>query len=117
MKFIVPKIAQYANSQNKISESDFVSNEEFHIEIQKVSRTVWAAKKGSHWKHTGIMNAPGQYQVDKERELTAKQKKVFSERNPPGQKFTKTDLAKYENSWDQRLECQVLGVRRISVPL
>ena len=99
MKFIVPKIAQYANSQNKISESDFVSNEEFHIEIQKVSRTVWAAKKGSqletHWYYE---RARGQYQVDKERELTAKQKKVFSERNPPGQKFTKTDLAKYENS-------------------
>ena len=113
MKFIVPKIAQYANSQNKISESDFVSNEEFHIEIQKVSRTVWAAKKGSqletHWYYE---RARGQYQVDKERELTAKQKKVFSERNPPGQKFTKTDLAKYENSWDQYPDVVSLGSQK-----
>ena len=47
-------MTQYANSQNRISESDFVSNEEFHIEIQKMSRSVLApAKKGSqqdtHW--------------------------------------------------------------------
>jgi hypothetical protein len=114
MQIIVPKIAQYANSQNKISESDFVSNEEFHIEIQKMSRSVWApAKKGSqqesHWYYE---RARGQYQVDKERELTPRLKRIFSERNPTNQRFTKTDLAKYENSWDQLPHIVSLGSQK-----
>lgn len=114
MKFIVPKIAQYANSQNRISESDFVSNEEFHIEIQKMSRAVWApAKKGSqqetHWYYE---RARGQYQVDKEREQTPKLKAIFSDRNPTNQRFTKTDLAKYENSWNQIPDIVSLGSQK-----
>jgi hypothetical protein len=103
MVVIVPKISEYANSQNKISDSDFASNEEFHIEIEKRSRNIWApAKKGSqretHWYYE---RARGQYQVDKERESTSKQKTIFSDKNPTTQRFTKTDLAKYENSWEQ----------------
>ncbi len=114
MKFIVPKIAQYANSQNRISESDFVSNEEFHIEIQKMSRSVLApAKKGSqqdtHWYYE---RARGQYQVDKERERTPKLKAIFSDKNPTHQRFTKTDLAKYENSWDQMPDIVSLGSQK-----
>jgi hypothetical protein len=111
MEIIVPKISQYANSQNKISESDFASNEYFHIEIEKMSRSVWApAKSGTqietHWYYE---RARGQYQVDKDRELTAKQKRLFIERNPTNQKFTKTDLAKFENSWDQMPNTVSLG--------
>ena len=114
MEIIVPKISQYANSQNKISESDFASNEEFHIEIQKMSRSVWApAKKGSQLETRWYYErARGQYQVDKDREQTPKQKKIFSERNPPGQRFTKTDLAKYENSWDQMPHIVSLGSQK-----
>jgi len=114
MEIIVPKISQYANSQNKISESDFASNEEFHIEIQKMSRSVWApAKKGSqqetHWYYE---RARGQYQVDKERESTPKLKGIFADRNPTNQRFTKTDLAKYENSWDQLPHIVSLGSQK-----
>jgi hypothetical protein len=111
MVVIVPKISEYANSQNKISESDFASNEEFHIEIEKRSRTVWApARKGSqletHWYYE---RARGQYQVDKEREPTPKLKSIFADKNPTNQRFTKTDLAKYENSWDQLPHIVSLG--------
>lgn len=114
MEVIVPKISEYANSQNKISESDFASNEEFHIEIQKMSRSVWApAKKGSqqetHWYYE---RSRGQYQVDKERENTLKQKRVFADKNPTNQRITKTDLAKYENSWDQLPHIVSLGSQK-----
>jgi len=114
MELIVPKISQYANSQNKISESDFASNEEFHIEIQKMSRSVWApAKRGSqqetHWYYE---RARGQYQVDKERESSIRLKRIFSDRNPTNQRFTKTDLAKYENSWDQLPDIVSLGSQK-----
>lgn len=114
MVVIVPKISEYANSQNKISDSDFASNEEFHIEIEKRSRTIWApAKRGSqletHWYYE---RARGQYQVDKERESTPKMKKIFSDKNPTNQRFTKTDLAKYENSWDQLPHMVSLGSQK-----
>jgi len=111
---IVPKISEYANSQNKISDSDFASNEEFHIEIEKRSRTVWApAKSGSqletHWYYE---RARGQYQVDKDREPTPKLKKIFADKNPTNQRFTKTDLAKYENSWEQLPHIVSLGSQK-----
>ena len=111
MEIFVPKISQYANSQNRISESDFASNELLHIEIEKMSRSVWApAKQGTqietHWYYE---RARGQYQLDKDRQSIAKQKRIFTERNPTNQKFTKTDLAKYENSWDQMPNIVSLG--------
>ncbi|MDG6249406.1 AIPR family protein [Methanocalculus sp.] len=100
---IVPKISECANSQNKINAADFTSNDPFHIRIQKLSRSLWApAKKGSqqetHWYYERVR---GQYQDDKGREKTPKQRRIFGEKNPTGQRFTKTDLAKFENSWDQ----------------
>ena len=100
---IVPKISEYANSQNKITAADFSSNDPFHIKIQKISRSIWApAKRGSqqqtHWYYERVR---GQYQDDKGREKTPKQRRIFENQNPTSQRFTKTDLAKYENTWNQ----------------
>lgn len=99
---IVPKISEYANSQNKINAADFTSNDPFHITLQKLSRKIWApAKPGNqletHWYYERVR---GQYQDDKGRKISPRQQRVFGEQNPPGQRFTKTELAKYENSWD-----------------
>jgi hypothetical protein len=100
---IVPKISEYANSQNKITAADFSSNEPFHIKIQKLSRLIWApAKRGSqqqtHWYYERVR---GQYLDDKSRGKTPKQRRTFENHNPTTQRFTKTDLAKYENTWNQ----------------
>lgn len=100
---IAPKISEYANSQNKINVADFTSNDPFHVQIQKLSRSIWApVKKGNqqetHWYYERFR---GQYQTDKESENTPKLKRLFGDRNPTSQRFTKVDLAKYENSWDQ----------------
>lgn len=111
---IVPKISEYANSQNKINAADFTSNDPFHITLQKLSRKIWApAKPGSqletHWYYERVR---GQYQDDKGRKISSKQQKVFGEQNPPGQRFTKTELAKYENSWDQLPHLVSLGAEK-----
>ncbi|MBN1195331.1 MAG: AIPR family protein [Methanomicrobiaceae archaeon] len=111
---IVPKISECANSQNKINAADFTSNDPFHIHIQKISRSLWApAKRGSqqetHWYYERVR---GQYQDDKGREKTPKQRKIFGERNPTGQRFTKTDLAKFENSWDLLPHIVSLGAEK-----
>ena len=111
---IVPKISEYANSQNKINAADFTSNDPFHIELEKLSRRIWAPTRGgsqqeTHWYYE---RARGQYQEDKIREKTPKQKRIFSDRNPTSQRFAKTDLAKYENSWDQLPHIVSLGAEK-----
>ncbi|MCX9012963.1 MAG: AIPR family protein [Candidatus Methanoperedens sp.] len=99
----VPKISLYANSQNKVSVADFSANNPFHIKLEELSRTVWApAPPGmqlqTRWYYE---RARGQYLDEKGREGTPARKKAFEATNPTRQKFTKTDLAKFENTWNQ----------------
>lgn len=99
---IVPLISKYANSQNKVNAADFSANGKFHLEIEKLSRTVWApAASGldrpTHWYYE---RARGSYADDKLRQGTKPRIRDWEKQNPPGQKFTKTDLAKYEQIWN-----------------
>ena len=96
---MVPKISRYANSQNVVSEADFSANDPYHIAVEQLSLTTWVPGEQGRWFYE---RARGQYQVAKNREApTPAQKRKFEERTPPSRKFTKTDLAKYLNSWNQ----------------
>lgn len=99
---IVPLISRYSNSQNKVSEADFYANDPFHIEVETLSRTVWApalpaSNQQTHWFYE---RSRGQYN-DQKFKLTLAQRKKFALENPSRQRFTKTDLAKFENTWLQ----------------
>ncbi len=61
---IVPKISLYANSQNVIQVADFSANHSFHIEIERLSTTVWCPGEQGRWFYE---RARGQYQVAKSR--------------------------------------------------
>ncbi|KKH45795.1 AIPR family protein [Methanosarcina sp. 1.H.A.2.2] len=103
LDYIVPRISECANSQNKVSVADFSSNHPYHVKLEELSRTIWApAKHGmqaqTRWYYE---RSRGQYLDEKGRENTESRKKAFEARNPNKQKFSKTDLAKYENTWDQ----------------
>ncbi len=99
MDEIVPRISTFANTQNKIQIADFSANDPFHRRIEELSRTIWApavnGQKAQNWFYE---RARGQYADMLTRESTAKRKKEYKETHPL---FTKTDLAKYENTWDQ----------------
>lgn len=100
---IVPLISRYANNQNKVSEADFSANDPFHIKIEELSRTIWApavdgTQRQTRWFYE---RARGQYLDAKGRESTPAKKKAFATVHPTAQKFTKTDLAKFENTWNQ----------------
>lgn len=100
---LVPRISQFANSQNKVNMADFSANDPFHVEIERLSRTVWAPGRAgtgamTHWFYE---RARGQYADAHARERTPARQRQFKLRNPLNQKFTKTDLAKFENTWDQ----------------
>ena len=42
---IVPKISEFANSQNKVNHIDFTSNNKFHRDMQEFSRDNFAPPK------------------------------------------------------------------------
>ena len=99
MDVIVPRISTFANTQNKIQVADFSANDPFHRRIEELSRTIWAPAQGGmkpqNWFYE---RARGQYADMLTRESTPKRKKEYKETHPL---FTKTDLAKYEITWDQ----------------
>lgn len=96
---IVSRISAYSNTQNKIQVADFSANDPFHRRIEELSRTIWApAQGGFKPKNWFYERARGQYADMLTQETTTKRKKEFKETHP---KFTKTDLAKFENTWDQ----------------
>lgn len=92
-------IATYANSQNSIQQSDLVSNHPFHTNIETRSRKqlMPAGEAGisTKWFYE---RARGQYTTQLRAMSTGKQNRFMKE-YPKKQVFTKTDMAKYENTW------------------
>jgi hypothetical protein len=100
-EMIVPKISEYANTQNRVNAADFFSNHPFHGRMEEFSRRIWApAQRGSlretHWFYERVR---GQY-ADAQSNLTSAEKRRFLAEYPKQQMFTKTELAKFENVWD-----------------
>ena len=94
---IVPLISRYSNTQNKVTESDLSANHPFHIGIERVSRREWAPDQRSMWFYE---RARGSYQTAKAREgHTPARRRQFEDRYPIPQKFSKEDLARFENTW------------------
>ena len=110
----VPLIAQFANSQNKVSAGDLWANNPFHVQIEALSRTIWAPAVGgtvrqTHWYYE---RARGSYLDDKARAGSPAQVRAWETMNPLSQKFTKTDMAKFENTWSQRPQFVSLGAEK-----
>lgn len=99
MDDIVPRISAFSNTQNKVQVADFSANDPYHRRIEELSRTIWAPAQGGllpqNWFYE---RARGQYADMLARESTTLRRKKYKEQHPL---FTKTDLAKYENTWDQ----------------
>lgn len=96
---IVPKISEYANTQNKVNAADFFSNHPFHVRAEQFSRSViFAPKEGErHDSKWFYERSRGQY-INARVKLTAAQQKKFDLEFPKAQLFSKTDLAKFEFS-------------------
>lgn len=97
---IVPKISRFANTQNRISEADFFSSHPFHVQMEKISRRLSApatkSLAGTKWFYE---RARGQYK-DAGAYGSAADKRRFQAEFPKNQVINKTDLAKYEASFE-----------------
>ncbi len=69
---LVPLISQFANSQNRVNMADFTANDPFHVELEKLSRSIWAPGVGGgpHMTRWYYERARGQYADAHARERT-----------------------------------------------
>ena len=101
---IVSRISEYANTQNKIAISDLSSNRPYHIELEKISRSVLAPLlEGKSIRTRGFYERTrGQY---KNARLKAgnslSKRKAFDLATPKSQVINKEELAKYLNSYQE----------------
>lgn len=110
---VVPRISEYANTQNRVQAADFFSNHAYHIRMEEFSRRLWApagkgAQRETKWFYE---RARGQY-ADAQAKLTPAEQKRFKAENPKPQMLTKTDLAKFENVWDDHPRYVNLGAEK-----
>lgn len=101
---IVGRIAEYANTQNKVSASDLSSNRENHVLLEKLSRTIWAPPVSGEPMQTRwfFERSRGQYKNERIRfGITPSKRNQFDRQNPRSQMFTKESLAKYINSYEE----------------
>jgi len=110
---IVPLISEYANTQNKVNAADFFSNHPFHMRVEDFSRRIWSPVKSGEIRETKWFyeRARGQF-ADAQSNLTQGEKKRFLMENPKAQMFTKTDLAKFENVWEDKPQIVNLGAQK-----
>ena len=110
---LVPKISEYANSQNRVNAADFFANHPFHVRVEEFSRRILAPSpegtfRQSKWFYE---RARGQY-ADARGGLTPARRRKFDLENPRRQVFTKTDLAKFLGVWEQRPHEVSLGAQK-----
>ncbi|MBF2755243.1 MAG: AIPR family protein [Gammaproteobacteria bacterium AqS3] len=112
-EYFVPKISQYANTQNRVNAADFFSNHPFHIRMEGFSRRIWAPAQGGAQRETKWFyeRARGQY-ADAQSKLTPSEQKRFKAEYPKPQMLTKTDIAKFENAWDDHPKWVNLGAQK-----
>lgn len=110
---IVPRISEFANSQNKVNAADFFANHPFHVRMEEFSRRVLAPAGDSQYRETKWFyeRARGQY-ADERGRRTVGDRKRFDAEFPRSQFFTKTDLAKFENSWRCKPHIVSLGAQK-----
>lgn len=97
---IIANISKYANSQNKINMSDFSANDEYHIRMEQLSRSIYIpTEKGKSLDRWFYERARGQYLVEVNRQITPALKRQFKEHNPKSRCISKTVAAKCMMAW------------------
>ena len=107
---LVSDISRYANSQNAVRQSDLSANKPFHVDVERLSLSVYCPDGTGRWFYE---RAAGSYNTLLAREGTTPAKlKALKEAIPPGRKITKTDLAKYLLAWDGQPDVVSLGSQK-----
>ncbi|MBB6599608.1 AIPR family protein [Luteimonas sp. MC1825] len=110
---LIPKIAEYANTQNKVAIADFFANHPFHRKMEEISRRLMVparagARVQSKWFYE---RSRGQFQNER-LYLTKAKKDAFDLEYPPRQVLNKTELAKYDSTLNGNPHWVSLGAQK-----
>lgn len=110
---LIPKIAEFANTQNKVAIADFFANHPLHRKMEEISRRIMApARAGQHVQSKWFYErSRGQYQNER-LYLTKSRKALFDLEYPPSQVINKTELAKYDSVLDCKPHWVSLGAQK-----
>lgn len=105
---LISDVSRYANSQNTVKQSDLSANAPFHVELEKLSNSVYLPNGVGRWFYE---RAAGSYAtlLAREGNTPAKYRKLKTDVVPPSRRLTKTDLAKALNCWEGRPQWASLG--------
>lgn len=104
---IVANISAFANTQNKVSVTDLSSNKPYHIVFEKLSRSIYTPLTEGNTLQTRWFyeRARGQYKNASLKEgFTKSRQKAFDLKNPKSQMFSKEELAKYMNAYEELID-------------
>jgi len=100
---VVPKISEYANTQNKVSLADLASNSPIQVRIERLSKEVSVPLQpgvlfSTRWFYE---RARGQYKALFAYKTSPQRMRLEAE-YPKAQLISKTDLSKFELAFDSR---------------
>lgn len=101
---IVSRISRYSNTQNKVNDADFSANNPSLVAIERLSRYILSpiTENSSIQTCWFFERARGQYKTLRGREgFTKTRQLAFDKKYPKGQLFSKVELAKYENAYQE----------------
>ena len=101
---VVARIAEYSNTQNKVSAADLSSSRENYIILEKLSRTIWAPSAAGSTAQTRwfFERTRGQYRNERMKiGSTPARRRKYDLQHPKSQVITKEELARYLNSWQE----------------
>ncbi|WP_338649067.1 AIPR family protein [Pseudomonas sp. ML2-2023-3] len=107
---LVSDISRYANSQNAVRQSDLSANKPFHVDVERLSLSVYCPDGTGRWFYE---RAAGSYNTLLAREgVTPAKLRALKESMPAGRRITKTELAKYFMAWDGQPDVVSLGSQK-----
>jgi hypothetical protein len=101
---IVSRISRYSNTQNKVNDADFTANNPNLVAFEKQSRYILTPVTVQNNMQTFwfFERARGQYKNMRQKEgFTKSRQKAFDLKYPKNQMFTKVELAKYINAFQE----------------
>ncbi|MEX5595898.1 AIPR family protein [Pseudomonas orientalis] len=107
---LVSDISRYANSQNAVRQSDLSANKPFHVDIERLSLSVYCPDGTGRWFYE---RAAGSYNTLLARDgVTPAKLRALKESVPTSRKITKTELAKYFTAWAGQADVVSLGAQK-----
>ncbi|MEA3640230.1 MAG: AIPR family protein [Lamprobacter sp.] len=108
---MITDVSRYANSQNAVRQSDLSANKPFHVRLETLANSTILSDGVGRWFYE---RTAGSYNTLLAREggTPAKLRNLKRDVIPPARKITKTDLAKYLNTWDQQPDIVSLGAQK-----